>query len=65
MPRTAQQYAEQIQEMWDRAEIDGRDLTPDERVEMTDLLARRRASTTSRSRCASSTGCCQAGCPAG
>ena len=38
MPRTAKALAGEIEEMWSRAERDGRDLTPDERDQMQGLI---------------------------
>ena len=38
MPRTAKQYASEIEEVWARADREGRDLTPDERSHMQELV---------------------------
>jgi HK97 family phage major capsid protein len=38
MPRTAKQYASEIEEVWARADREGRDLTPDERSNMQELV---------------------------
>jgi HK97 family phage major capsid protein len=38
MPRTAKQYAEELQGVWDRADAEGRDLTPGERAHVEQLI---------------------------
>jgi hypothetical protein len=38
MPRTAKALASQMESMWNAAEDEGRDLTPDERSHMEELV---------------------------
>ena len=39
MPRTAKSFADEIQELWARADAEGRDLTPAERIHMSELVS--------------------------
>jgi hypothetical protein len=39
MPRSAQRFADEIQEFWDRAEAENRDLTPAEWIHMSELVS--------------------------
>jgi hypothetical protein len=39
MPRTAKSFADEIQEFWDRADSEGPDLTPAERIHMSELVS--------------------------